>query len=156
MDLLEIIDNKQKSEPQIKLLIDGLLRSPWQCPDKIIDKYVTKSLAKILKKYKRSVLYFVFSNKKFCLFSSYITKIDIFLYEIEPFKKVDFSLQYELYKEVIIEDLEKQGLDYNQLSVEGQQTLIGLYLYATIAIYDVVGITNNHPSILKKNSLSFG
>lgn len=150
MDLLEIIDNKQKSEPQIKLLIDGLLRSPWQCPDKIIDKYVTKSLAKILKKYKRSVLYFVFSNKKFCLFSSYITKIDIFLYEIEPFKKVDFSLQYELYKEVIIEDLEKQGLDYNQLSVEGQQTLIGLYLYATIAIYDVVGITNNHPSILKK------
>lgn len=148
MDLLEIIDNKQKSEPQIKLLIDGLLRSPWQCPDKLIDKYVTKSLAKILKKYKRSVLYFVFSNKKFCWFNSYITKIDIFLYEIEPFKAASFSLQYELYKEIIIEDLEKQGLDYNQLSVEGQQALVGLYLYAIIAIYDVVGITQNYPNRL--------
>lgn len=150
MDLLEIIDNKQKSEPKIKSLIDGLLRSPWQCPDKLINKYVTKSLAKILKKYKQSVLYFVFSNNKFCWFNSYITWIDIFLYEKESSKEASFAPQYELYKEIITEDLEKQRIDFNQLSVEGQQALVGLYLYATIAIYDVVGITNNHLSISKK------
>lgn len=148
MDLLEIIDNKQKSEPQIKSLIDGLLRSPWQCPDKLINKYVTKSLAKILKKYKQSVLYFVFSNNKFCWFNSYITWTKIFLYEKESSKEALFDPQYELYKEIITEDLEKQGIDFNQLSVEGQQALVGLYLYATIAIYDVAEITENHPNRL--------
>jgi len=150
MDLLEVISNKKNSDPHIKLLIDGLLRSPWQCPDKLINKYVTKSLAKILKKYKQSVLYFIFSNNKFCWFNTYITGIDIFLYEIEPVKKADFSSQYALYKEIISEDLEKVGLDFNQLSIEGQQALVGLYLYATLAIYDVANIVENHPSFLKK------
>ena len=60
MDLLEVITNKQSSNPKIKLLIDGLLYSPWKCPNKLIDKYITKSLAKILKKYKKFVLYYCF------------------------------------------------------------------------------------------------
>lgn len=59
-DLLELIINKQNSNPEIKILIEELLYAPWHCSNKLIDKYVTMSLAKILKKYKKHVLYNVF------------------------------------------------------------------------------------------------
>lgn len=52
IDLLEIITNKQNSNPEINTLFKGLLYSPWQCSNKLIDKYVSKSLAKIVKRYK--------------------------------------------------------------------------------------------------------
>ena len=150
MDLLEVITNKQSSNPKIKLLIDGLLYSPWKCPNKLIDKYITKSLAKILKKYKKSVLYFVFSNNKFCWFNTYISAFGILLYDRDTDKEANFLPQLKLYQEIITEDLEKENINFDKLPAEGQAALFGLYLYSTIAIYDVADITENHPSISKK------
>lgn len=149
-DILEVIADKQNSNPEIRLLIDGLLFSPWRCSDKLINKYVTKSLAKILKKYKRSVLYYIFQKNNNYWFSSYITDNNIYLYDKATNEAVAFSSQLELYKEIITEDLEKESIHFDLFSTEVQKVSIGLYLYATIAIYDVVGITEIHPDFSEK------
>lgn len=144
IDLLEIITSKQNSSPEVNTLIKGLLYSPWQCSNKLIDKYVTKSLAKILKQYKQSVLYFVFHKTKFSCYQVYICGINFKLRDSNTDEKADFSAQINLYKEIISEDLEKINIDFEKLSVEGQAALVGLYVYATIAIYDLSGITVYH------------
>lgn len=144
IDLLEVITSKQNSSPEVNTLIKGLLYSPWQCSNKLIDKYVTKSLAKILKQYKQSVLHFVFNKTKFSCYQVYICGINFKLRNSNTDEKADFSAQIDLYKEIISEDLEKNNIDFEKLSVEGQAALVGLYVYATIAIYDLSGITVYH------------
>lgn len=54
--------------------------------------------------------------------------------------EANFLAQLNLYKEIISEDLEKAYLNFDELSSQGQDTLIGLYIYATIAVYEVAGI----------------
>lgn len=144
IDLLEVITSKQNSSPEVNTLIKELLYSPWQCSNKLIDKYVTKSLAKILKQYKQSVLHFVFNKTKFSCYQVYICGINFKLRDSNTDEKADFSAQIDLYKEIISEDLEKNNIDFEKLSVEGQAALVGLYVYATIAIYDLSGITVYH------------
>ena len=140
IDLLEIITNKQNSNPEINTLFKGLLYSPWQCSNKLIDKYVSKSLAKIVKRYKQSVLHFVFNTTKFNYYQTYICGIDLVLSDSKTGDKANFLAQLNLYKEVISEDLEKANLNFDDLSSQGQGTLVGLYIYATIAVYEVAGI----------------
>ena len=140
IDLLEIITNKQNSNPEINTLFKGLLYLPWQCSNKLIDKYVSKSLAKIIKRYKQSVLHFVFNTTKFNYYQTYICGIYLELSDSNTGEEANFLAQLNLYKEIISEDLEKANLNFDELSSQGQDTLVGFYIYTTIAVYEVAGI----------------
>lgn len=82
-------------------MFKGLLYSPWQCSNKLIDKYVTKSLAKIVKQYKQSVLHFVFNTTKFNYYQTYICGIYLELNDSNTSEKANFLAQLNLYKEII-------------------------------------------------------
>lgn len=152
-DLLELIINKQNSNPEIKILIEELLYAPWHCSNKLIDKYVTMSLAKILKKYKKHVLYNVFFKKKYCYIKTDICGIEFVLKEQITGNNANFLPQINLYKEIISNDLEKENIIFNKLSLEGQASLIGLYILAIVAIYDICEIIENNINTSKKPHL---
>ncbi|PIT08993.1 hypothetical protein [Snodgrassella communis] len=143
IDLLEVISDKKNSNSEIESLMKGLLVSPWCCPNELIDKYVTKSLAQILKQYQKYVCLIISRKKKFHWFKIDFAGIGFSLYDKITKEKVNFLSQLIIYQESIREDLEKEKIDFNTLATYELGALVGLYIYATMAIYDVAGIIEN-------------
>lgn len=153
MDLFEALE-LCGCDDEKKALIGSLLHSPWKCKNELVERYIDSKLAKIILTFKNSVLYHVVNERSHYRHSTFVDHLVIQTIcdqpNSQPTLYPQFYTQTELnfYIELIEEDLDllkDPDRTWSLLGEYGKASLLGLYLYSSIAVYNVAGIITRRP-----------